>query len=186
MWAGPLIFYGHHGRCMNNPIFSILGLCAACWAHSITNCGQHQWAIPSLFSMAHEAILEKNITRKLLIAVFRIVLQYLNILGYFPYILFCRYIFFLLLQVDLLLQNEALFQSGNKLTGVEFAISNDKSTKWVPSLFCVSFLIFFFLINCVLSMSGKIIDLYSVPGAADVSVHGRFNYPVWLSSPPLP
>ena len=32
----------------------------------ITNCGQHQWVIPSLFSIALEDILEENITRKLL------------------------------------------------------------------------------------------------------------------------
>ena len=31
----------------------------------ITNCGQHQWAIPSLFSIAHDAFMEENITRKL-------------------------------------------------------------------------------------------------------------------------
>ena len=33
----------------------------------ITNCGQHQWAIPSPFSIALEALLEENITRKLLL-----------------------------------------------------------------------------------------------------------------------
>ena len=33
MWAGPFIFYGHHRGWLNNPIFSNLGLCAACWAH---------------------------------------------------------------------------------------------------------------------------------------------------------
>ena len=32
----------------------------------IMNCGQHQWAMPSLFSIALEAFLEENITRKLL------------------------------------------------------------------------------------------------------------------------
>ena len=32
----------------------------------ITNCGQHQWTIPSLFSIALEALLVENITRKLL------------------------------------------------------------------------------------------------------------------------
>ena len=32
MWAGPLIYYGHHRGCLNNPNFSNLGLCAACWA----------------------------------------------------------------------------------------------------------------------------------------------------------
>ena len=33
----------------------------------ITNCGQHPWAIPFLFSIALEALLEENITRKLLL-----------------------------------------------------------------------------------------------------------------------
>ena len=34
MWVGPFIFfYGHHRGCLNNPISSNLGLCAACWAH---------------------------------------------------------------------------------------------------------------------------------------------------------
>ena len=32
----------------------------------ITNCGQHQWTILSLFSITLEALLEKNITRKML------------------------------------------------------------------------------------------------------------------------
>ena len=32
----------------------------------ITNCGQHQWAIPSLFSIALQALQQENITRKLL------------------------------------------------------------------------------------------------------------------------
>ena len=46
----------------------------------IMNCGQHHWAIPSLFSITLEALLEENITRKLLSC-------------YFPYILFYRYLF---------------------------------------------------------------------------------------------
>ena len=59
----------------------------------IMNCGQHQWAIPSLFSIALLALLEKNITRKITIPIFRLVLQNFAIPGYFPYILFYCYLF---------------------------------------------------------------------------------------------
>ena len=38
-----------HRGCLNNPIFSNLGLCTSC---VITNCGQHQLFIPSPFSIA--------------------------------------------------------------------------------------------------------------------------------------
>ena len=31
MWVESV--YGHHRGCLNNPIFSNLGLCAVCWAH---------------------------------------------------------------------------------------------------------------------------------------------------------
>ena len=78
----------------------------------IMKCGQHQWAIPSLFSIVLEALLEKNITRKLLslswkkhyqkitIAIFSFVLQNCTIPGYFPYIPFYRYIFSSLFRLD--------------------------------------------------------------------------------------
>ena len=69
VWAGPLVFlWPPPGGVWIIPSFRIWGyvlyvehiLCV------ITNCGQHQWAIPSLFSIALEALLEENITRKLL------------------------------------------------------------------------------------------------------------------------
>ena len=31
--GGSFNFYGHHWGCLDNPIFSNLGLCAPCWAH---------------------------------------------------------------------------------------------------------------------------------------------------------
>ena len=37
LWAGPLIFYGRHWGCLNNPLFSNLGLCAACWTYFMYN-----------------------------------------------------------------------------------------------------------------------------------------------------
>ena len=43
MWAGPLIFHGYHRGCLNNPIFSNLGLYAACWAHFM--CHHELWPI---------------------------------------------------------------------------------------------------------------------------------------------
>ena len=39
--TGPLIFYGHHWGCLNNPMFFNLGLCAACWAHFM--CHHELW-----------------------------------------------------------------------------------------------------------------------------------------------
>ena len=79
----------------------------------ITNCGQHQWAIPSLFSIVLLALLEKNITRKLLSLsldlFFKILLFQVAFLIFFSTAIFSPYF----LQVGLLLQYVALFQSGN-------------------------------------------------------------------------
>ena len=47
MWAGPLIYYGRHWGCLNNPIFLNLGLCAACWAYFM--CHYELWPT----SMSH-------------------------------------------------------------------------------------------------------------------------------------
>ena len=74
----------------------------------IMNCGQHQWAIPSLFSIALEAVLEENITRKLLslsLDLFKILLFQVTFFIFFSIALFS------LLLVGLLLQYVALFQS---------------------------------------------------------------------------
>ena len=82
----------------------------------ITNCGQHQWAIPSLFFIALWVLLEEKYYQKITIPVFRFVVQNFTIPDYFPCILFCRYILSLLsslLLVGLLLQYVPLFQSGN-------------------------------------------------------------------------
>ena len=79
----------------------------------IMNCGQHQWAIPSLFSIVLYALLEKNITRKLLSLsldlFFKILLFQVTFLIFFSTAIFSPYF----LQVGLLLQHVALFQSGN-------------------------------------------------------------------------
>ena len=79
----------------------------------ITNCGQLQWAIPSLFSIALKPLLEKNITRKLLSVsldlFFKILLFQVTFLVFFSTAIFSPYF----LQVGLLLQYVALFQSGS-------------------------------------------------------------------------
>ena len=76
----------------------------------ITNCGQLQWVIPSLFSIALLALLEKNITRKLLSLsldlFFKILLFQVIFLIFFSTAIFSPYF----LQVCLLLQYVALFQ----------------------------------------------------------------------------
>ena len=81
----------------------------------ITNCGQHQWAIPSVFSIALWVLLEENITRKLRSrssdSFFKILLFQVTFLIFFSNAIFSPY--FLL--VGLLLQYGALFQSRNYL-----------------------------------------------------------------------
>ena len=79
----------------------------------ITNCGQHQWTIPSLYSIALLALLGENITRKLqslsLDLFFKISPFEGAFLVFFSITIFSPY--FLL--VGLSLQYVALFQSGN-------------------------------------------------------------------------
>ena len=63
----------------------------------ITNCGQHQWTNPSLFSIALEALLEENITRKLLSLsldlFFKILLFQVTFLIFFSIAVLSPYIF---------------------------------------------------------------------------------------------
>ena len=115
MWAGPLIFHGHHRGCLDNPIFSNLRLGAACWAHFV--CHHELWQTPvghpfSFLNSSWGLTGEKHY-QKITIAIFRFVLKIFITPGYFPYILFYRYILSLHLQVGLLLQYVALLQSEN-------------------------------------------------------------------------
>ena len=69
MWMGPLICYGRHRGCLNNPIFFNLGLCAACWADLM--CRRELWPIsvshPFPFLIGSLGLAgKKDITRKLL------------------------------------------------------------------------------------------------------------------------
>ena len=59
----------------------------------ITNCGQHQWVIPSPFSTGFSG--EKPY-QKIIIPIFRLVLQNFAVPDCFPYIPFYRYLFSLL------------------------------------------------------------------------------------------
>ena len=78
----------------------------------MTNCGQHQWVIPSPLSIAHYyTLLEENTSRKLLSLsldlLFKILLFQVAFLIFFSIVVFSPY--FLL--IGLLLQYVVLFQS---------------------------------------------------------------------------
>ena len=95
MWAGPLILYGHHRGCLNNPIFPNLGLWAACWAHFM--CHQELWPTiashPFYFVNSSLGLAGGKHYQKNAIPIFRLVLQNFAIPGCFPSILFCHYPF---------------------------------------------------------------------------------------------
>ena len=58
-----LIFKRHNQGCLNNPIFWTLVLCAAYRAHFISH--HELWPVSVSHPIALQALLEKNITRKL-------------------------------------------------------------------------------------------------------------------------
>ena len=113
MWAGPLIYYGHHRGCLNNPIFSNLGWGAACWAHFM--CHHELWPT----SVSHPFSLNTSCGfaggkhyQKITIPIpfdlfFKILLFQVTFLIFFSIAIFSLY----LLLVALLLQSVALFQS---------------------------------------------------------------------------
>ena len=72
MWAGSLIFCGHHWECLNNPTFSNLGYVLHVEHIScvITNCGQQQWVTPSL------SIAGGKYYQKITVPIFRLILQF--------------------------------------------------------------------------------------------------------------
>ena len=100
--------------CLNNPIFSNLGLCAACWARFM--CHHELWptSVSNPFSFLNSSLglTGENITRKLLFLslglFFKILLFQDTFLVFFSIAIFSPYF----LQVCLLLQYVALFQSG--------------------------------------------------------------------------
>ena len=116
MWAGPLIYFWppHFWDVWIIPSFRIWDyvLLVEHVSCVITNCGQHQWVIPSPLSIALQALLGENTTRKLLSLsldfIFKILLFQVTFLIFFSIAIFSHYF----LQVGLLLQCMALFQSG--------------------------------------------------------------------------
>ena len=124
--------------CLNNPVCSNLGLCAACWACFM--CDQELWPtsashpFPSLF-IALWVLLDENITRKLLSLsldlFFKVLLFQVTFLAFFSFAIFSPYF----LPADLLLPYVALSQS-----------SLQWQVNWMGALtFCVSFSFIFFL-----------------------------------------
>ena len=95
---------GHHRGCLNNLTFSNGGLCLACWAHVM--CHHEVWPT----SVTHQKY------HKTIIPMFRLILQNFTFPGYLPCILVYRYLSPYFLQVGLLLQDMALFESGNELS----------------------------------------------------------------------
>ena len=94
MWTGPVIFLWPPPGCLNNAIFSNLGLCVACWARFM--CYHELWPA----SVSHPF---SSLNRSLGFArgkhyqkITTPVLQNFAIPGCFPYIPFCRYLFSLL------------------------------------------------------------------------------------------
>ena len=80
-------FYGHRRGCLNNPIFSNLGLCAACWAHFM--CHHELWPTsvghPFSFLSSSWGLTGGKHYQKNIITIFRFVLQNFTIPGYIPY-----------------------------------------------------------------------------------------------------
>ena len=114
IWAGHLIFYGHHRGCLNNPIVSNLRLRAAYWARFKCHHELCPTSVSHPFSFLNSSLgLGGRHYQKITIAIFRLVLQNFAIPGYFPYIIFYNYLSPWFLQVGSLLQHVALFQSGN-------------------------------------------------------------------------
>ena len=96
MWTGPLIFYGHHRGCLNNLIFSNLGLCAACWVHFMSSRIVANVGHPFSSSDSSLGLTGGKYYQKITSPIFRLILQNIAVPGCFSHILFYHYIFSLL------------------------------------------------------------------------------------------
>ena len=140
MWAGPLIFLGHHQGCLNNPFFSYLGIYAARWAHYMCHHELRTTSVSCPFSSINSSLSLAGETyyHKINIPIFRLVLQNFGLPGCFPFILCYQYLFSLLFSGWVVF---AACDSGNYLRIRGFvnwcrvAISHGKSTQLMPSLF---------------------------------------------------
>ena len=92
--GGPSIFLGPPPGCLNNPIFSNLGLCPACWAHFM--CHRELWptSLGHPFSRSLGLAGRKHY-QKITVPIFRLVIKNFAVPGYFPYILFLSLSFLL-------------------------------------------------------------------------------------------
>ena len=98
MWVGLLHFDGHHRGGPNNPLFSNMGLCAACWAHFMC---QHQLCQTSMsqhFSSLNSSLgfAGGKYHQKITFPIFKLVLQNFAFPSSFPYSMFYCCLIFLL------------------------------------------------------------------------------------------
>ena len=119
--GGSLNLYKYHHRgCLNNPIFSNLGLCAVCWARFMYHYELWPTSVSHPFSHLNSSsgLAEGNHYPKITIAVFRLVLQNFAPPGCVPCILFCCYLL-------------SLLSSGWFVIAVCGSISVWELTKWL-------------------------------------------------------
>ena len=139
--VGSFIYGYHQGVLLNNPIFSNLGLCAACFM-----CHHELWPT----SVSHPFSLNSSIGllggkhyQKITIAylwTYSSKFCYSRLLSLYSFLSLS-----FLLTFFWLVCYCSLWVFRTIVNWCRVAISNDKSTEWVPSLFCVSFLVSFFL-----------------------------------------
>ena len=96
--SGMFFIYGHHRGCLNNHIFSNLGLCAACWAHFMCHHELRPTSVSHPFFSFNSSLgfAGGKHDQKITIPIFILVLQNFAIPGCIPDILFYRYLFSLL------------------------------------------------------------------------------------------
>ena len=114
-------------------------------------CHQELWLTPAghpfSFLNSFWGFTGGNYYQEITIAIFRFVLQNFTIPGYFPFILFYRYPFSLRLQVGLIFQYVALFQSKLVQYLESLYIDVELPSPMVSLLFGVCFLIFVYNYN---------------------------------------
>ena len=147
----------------------------------ITNCGQHQWFISLTLSVALSALREEKYYHKIIIPIFRLVLQHFALSGCFLYILFYCYIFSCWLGCYCRMW---LFKSGNQLSIRGIINWRNCHFQWQVNLTgALTVLLFFSIfllllpVYCVLSIWGNItIPMYRLWLHGLYGLHGH-RYP---------
>ena len=113
--GGSFNLYGNHQGCLNNPIFSNLGLFAACWAHFMRHHELWPTSVSHPFSSLSSSLgfAGGKHYKKITIPIFRLVLQNFAIPGCFPYILVYRYLLSLLFSLWFVIVVWLYFSPGN-------------------------------------------------------------------------